>query len=111
MIEAFRFPGFFQNPRKTIDPPRFLSAMTDLPSPESSLGTLLRFLGAFDQSAAAHSREALTDEQEAMLTAFARGDLDEGGRSALIPLLSRNTLALERLAALLKAPPGGASAR
>lgn len=85
--------------------------MTDLPSTDSSLGTLLRFLGAFDHSATAHARETLTDEQEAMLAAFARGDLDEGGRSALIPLLSRNTLALERLAALLKVPPGGASAR
>jgi hypothetical protein len=76
--------------------------MTDPNTAAPALGAIRRFLASFDLSVAAHSREELDAGEEAAISAFARGEMDGGGRQALVELLSRNTTALEFLVSLLK---------
>ncbi len=76
--------------------------MTDPTTADHSLGAIQRFLVSFDLSAAAHAREELDAGEQAAISAFVRGEMDGGGRRALVELLSRNTTALEFLASLLK---------
>lgn len=78
---------------------------------DPDFGLLHRFLGIFDRPALAHAREELTADQESGLRAFARGELDESARRALIPLLARNTEALARLALFMKSSPGAGHGR
>jgi hypothetical protein len=92
--------------RKFCKSPRLPTAMQTPTSPSDAVLDLLEgFFTRFDQSAVAHAREELTAEEIASLKAFAKGDLNDTERKALIPLLAHNTTALEYLAGLLKARP------
>ena len=69
-----------------------------LPDTDSASALFESFLAHDAHAAVAHARGELTPEQKASLAAFARGEIDETGRKALMPLLAHNTTALEYLA-------------
>ncbi|MCW1925176.1 hypothetical protein OKA05_21630 [Luteolibacter arcticus] len=70
--------------------------------PNDDLKVLHDFLGAFDQSALAHARADLTDEEKREIEGLAQGQLTPEQRSSLLPVLATNENAIELLASLLK---------
>lgn len=73
--------------------------MTEQPL-EDQFRILTKFLDRFGSGAVGHAREELTDEQLELLRRLAAGDLDDSTRSAVVPLLAHNELAMEVLAKL-----------
>ena len=68
----------------------------------NTIEDLLRFMSKFHGEAEGRARTELSDDDKAVLTALAEGKADEGQRETAIPLLSKNEMAMEYLADLLR---------
>jgi hypothetical protein len=79
----------------------------DQPS-SPDLKILSDFLGTFDQSAQAHARTDLTEDEKRDIGLLARGELSKERRESLVPLLAGNQNAIELLADLMKGGAGAA---
>ena len=66
---------------------------------DQSARILTEFLDKFTLPVRGFAREELTADQEDLLRRLASGELDEKTRNTLIPLLAKNELAMEFLAA------------